>query len=338
MRTDLRIILLAAAAIAAGAVPSAARPALAEAPGAAAAEKPLKVFVTILPQAWFVERIAGPYAEVHVLVGPGQSPHTFDATPQQMAQLSEARLFFASGWPFERRLLEKAKAVNPGLQVIDTRQGIPLRWMKAAEAEAGERAEQAAPDGVRSLDGAGLQTPSSAAARGGTPDPHFWLNPRYAKIMAATIEKALDAADPPHAEAFRKNLATLDDGLDKLDARLREALAPLAGRDFFVYHPAFGYFADAYGLRQAPVELEGKEPTARQLARLIARARAGGVRVIFVQPQFSAKSAEAVAAAIGGAVVPLDDLAKDYIANLTDMAEKVSRALAAGNRPAAQKK
>jgi len=314
MRTDLRIIVLAAAAVAAGAIATAARPALAEAPGAAAAEKPLKVFVTILPQAWFVERIAGPYAEVHVLVGPGQSPHTFDATPQQMAQLSESRLFFASGWPFEQRLLEKAKAVNPGLQVIDTRQGIPLRWMKAAEAEADAQHAGAA-----------------AAAHGhAQPDPHFWLNPRYAKIMAATIEKALTAADLPHAEAFRKNLATLDDGLDKLDARLAEALAPLAGRDFFVYHPAFGYFADAYGLRQAPVELEGKEPTARQLARLIDRARAEGVRVIFVQPQFSAKSAEAVAAAIGGAVVPLDDLAKDYIANLTDMADKVRAALAAG--------
>jgi len=355
MRTDLRTILLAAAAIAAGAIATAARPAATEVPGAAAAEKPLKAFVTILPQAWFVERIAGPYAEVHVLVGPGQSPHTFDATPQQMAQLSESRLFFASGWPFEQRLLEKAKAVNPNLVVIDTRQGIPLRWMTPAEAEADERAEHAAsggvrslngiglqtpsgapaagaapaaPGGVRSLDGAGLQTPSSAAAHGGTPDPHFWLNPRYAKIMAATIEKALEAADLPHAEAFRKNLAALDDDLDKLDARLREALAPLAGRDFFVYHPAFGYFADAYGLRQAPVELEGKEPTARQLARLVARARAEGVRIIFVQPQFSAKSAEAVAAAIGGAVVPLDDLAKDYVANLTDMADKVRSALA----------
>jgi zinc transport system substrate-binding protein len=121
----------------------------------------------------------------------------------------------------------------------------------------------------------------------------------------------------------------VEEDLDRLDARLRESLAPLKGRDFFVYHPAFGYFADAYGLRQIPVEIEGKEPTARQLARLIDRARAEGVRVIFVQPQFSAKSAQAIATAIGGSVIPLDDLAKDYLANLAAMAEKVRGALAA---------
>jgi len=332
MRTYVLFVMFLAAALA-GAGPSAAG---APAPPAGA---PLKVFVTLLPQAYFVERLGGPYVDVQVLVGPGQSPHTFDPTPQQMVRLSDARIFFAAGWPFEQRLLEKAKAVNPDLRFVDTRQGIPLRWMTAAEAEADERAEareksKAGPEGFRSLDGAGLQTPSGAAAKpesahddAAEADPHFWLNPRYAAIQAATIAKALEAADPTHAEAFKKNLAALDDDLDKLDSRLREALAPLKGRDFFVYHPAFGYFADAYGLRQIPVEIEGKEPTARQLARLIDRAKAEGVRVLFVQPQFSARSAQAVAAAIGGTVIPMDDLAKDYVANLADMAEKVRRAL-----------
>jgi len=314
------IVILLAAAAACGPPASGASPDAAGAPAA----RPLKTFVAILPQAYFVERIGGPYVDVRVLVGPGQSPHTFDPTPQQMARLSDARLFFAAGWPFEKRLLEKAKAVNPNLQVIDTREGIPLRHMTPAEAEADERAERAgrAPAGH---------------ADAGEPDPHFWLNPRYAATQAATIAKALAAADPAHAEAFRKNLAAVEEDLGKLDARLREALAPLAGRDFFVYHPAFGYFADAYGLRQIPVEIEGKEPTARQLAGLVARARAEGVRVIFVQPQFSAKSAEAVATAIGGTVIALDDLAKDYLANMTDMAEKVHAALAA-DKGAAQKK
>jgi zinc transport system substrate-binding protein len=317
---------------------------------------PLKVFVTIPPQAWFVERIGGPRVAVHVLVGPGQSPHTFDPTPQQMARLSDARIFFRIGWPFEERMLEKARAVNPGLRVVDTREGIALRWMTPAEIEADERAEaREKPAGAPSVSelpakggmptpplrghasGEGETMPSkqraghatpSAAAPSGEADPHFWLNPRYARIQAATIAKALAAADPAHADEFRKNLAAVEEDLGQLDARLAEALAPLKGRNLFVYHPAFGYFADAYGLRQVPVEIEGKEPTARQLARLIARAKAEGVRVIFVQPQFSAKSAEAVAAAIGGTVIRLDDLAKDYLANLADMAEKVRRALA----------
>jgi zinc transport system substrate-binding protein len=331
-----------------------AGPALAAEAPAPAAGTPLEVFVSILPQAYFVERIGGPSVEVRVLVGPGQSPHAFDPTPQQMARLADARIFFAAGWPFERQLLAKARAVNPNLAVVDTRQGIPLRRMTPAEAEAeaDERAKaREKPAGAPSVSelpakggmptpplrghasGEGENMPSKQraghATPSGEPDPHFWLDPRYAEIMAATIEKALAAADPAHAEAFRRNLAALREDLGALDARLREALAPLAGRDFFVYHPAFGYFADAYGLRQVPVEIEGKEPAARQLGRLIDRAKAEGVRVIFVQPQFSAKSAEAVAAAIGGTAVPMDDLAKDYIANLADMAEKVRGALAA---------
>jgi zinc transport system substrate-binding protein len=303
-------VILMAAATASGSPAAAAPPGAAGAPAA----KPLQAFVTLLPQAYFVERIGGPHVDVHVLVGPGQSPHTFDPTPQQMARLSDARLFFAAGLPFERQLLAKAKAVNPNLQVIDTREGIPLRWMTPAEAEAEEQGE----------------SPKGAAAHGhaGEPDPHFWLNPRFAKTLAATIEKALAAADPAHADVFKRNFAALEEDLDKLDARLREALAPLKGRGFLVYHPAFGYFADAYGLRQIPVEIEGKEPAARQLAGLVARAKAEGVRVIFVQPQFSAKSAEAVAQAIGGSVIAMDDLAKDYLANMTDMAEKIRRALA----------
>jgi len=145
--------------------------------------------------------------------------------------------------------------------------------------------------------------------------------------MAATIARALQAADPTHAADYQANLRALQDDLAALDAKLAQALAPLKGRQLFVYHPAFGYFADAYGLKQVPVEVEGKEPTARQLAGLVDRARAAGARVIFVQPQFAPKSAEAVAKAIGGAVVPLDDLAKNYIANLSDMADKVRTAL-----------
>ena len=350
MRLNVHLVMLVSAALGGGACAAAAP---AGAPALSAEAPPLKVFVTIPPQAWFVERIGGPYVAVQVLVGPGQSPHTFDPTPQQMARLADARIFFRIGWPLEPRLLERARSINPNLQVIDTREGIALRWMTPAEAEADERAEQAAghaehapeaaaPDGVRSPAPPGLLKVSGAAASAapapghtGEADPHFWLNPRYARVQAATIEKALAAADPAHADEFRKNLAALDEDLDKLDARLREALAPLKGRDFFVYHPAFGYFADAYGLRQVPVEIEGKEPTARQLARLIDRARAEGVRVIFVQPQFSAKSAEAVATAIGGSVIRLDDLAKDYLANLADMAEKVRSALA-GEKGAAQ--
>jgi len=294
----------------------------------------IQTFAAVLPQAWFIRRIGGPHVDVDVLVGPGQSPHTFDPTPRQMARLAQARLFFAVGWPFEKRLLEKAAAVNPNLKVIDTLEGVPLRWLTPAEIAADAGSEKVSGTLSRRVPDTFSDPPAPPAppapahpAHDGQADPHVWLSPRCARIQAATIAKALADADPARAEEFRKNLAALQQDLDRLDARLAAALAPLRGKTFFVYHPAFGYFADAYGLVQAPVEIEGKEPGARQLAALIARARSEGVRVIFVQPQFSARSAEAVARAIGGAVVPIDPLAGDYETNLMDMADKIRRSL-----------
>jgi zinc transport system substrate-binding protein len=324
------------------AAPRAAAPAAD--PAAPASAEKIRVFAAVLPQAWFIRRIGGPHVDVDVLVGPGQSPHAFDPPPRQMARLARARLFFAIGWPFEKRLLEKAAAVNPNLKVIDTLEGVPLRWMTPAESAADAGSEKGQEPFLKSRrvpdtfsDPPAPSAPPAAAhpaharlpagGQAGQPDPHVWLSPRFARIQAATIAKALADADPARADEFRKNLAAVQQDLDRLDARLAAALAPLRGKTFFVYHPAFGYFADAYGLVQAPVEIEGKEPGARQLAALIARAKSEGVRVIFVQPQFSARSAEAVARAIGGAVVPIDPLAGDYEANLLDMADKISKGM-----------
>jgi zinc transport system substrate-binding protein len=281
---------------------------------------PVQAFAGILPVAGFVERIGGARVQVRVLVGSGQSPHTFEPAPHAMADLADAAVYFSADLPFEERLLAKITAVNPALKIVHTRAGVPLRRMTAAEAEADE--EHAA--------GAAHEPehePHDHAA--GEPDPHFWLAPRNAKVLAAHVAEGLAAADPAHAAEYRDRLRAVQDDLDRLDADLREALAPLKGQAFFVFHPAFGYFGDAYGLRQVAVEIEGKEPGARRLGDLIQEARRLGVRVVFVQPQFSRKSAEAVARAIGGAVVEMDPLARDYAANLRDMAEKIRKALQA---------
>jgi zinc transport system substrate-binding protein len=300
------------------------------------AAAPLKTFVGILPEAYFVERIGGAHVTVDVLVGPGQSPHTFEPAPRQMVDLGKARLYFTIGMPFEGRLVAKIKAAVPDLVIVDLRQGIKMRMMTADEqaadddhdpSAAGQRAE-GQPGGPRSVVAAdATERVPPAKEPQGEPDPHVWLSPANARIMAKTVTEALIAADPAHAEEFRKNAAALDVDLEKIDAQLAETLKPLKGKPVLVYHPAFGYFTDRYGLRQVPVEIGGKEPSVRQLTELVARAKKDGTRVIFVEPQFSARSARAVAEAIGGAVIPLDDLAKDYLANMADMAEKIRKAL-----------
>ena len=163
----------------------------------------------------------------------------------------------------------------------------------------------------------------------GEMDQHTWLDPQLAKIQAKTIADTLIRIDPSHKDQYEKNLKGFQADLDAIHEQLKKALAPVKGKSFFVFHPAYGYFGDAYGLKQVPVQIGGKEPTARQLARLIELAKEDGVRVIFVQPQFSKKTAEALAKGIGGAVVPLDDLAPDYLKNLQEMATKLDSALQA---------
>jgi zinc transport system substrate-binding protein len=169
---------------------------------------------------------------------------------------------------------------------------------------------------------------SRRAGRGAaTPDPHIWMSPGLAKIVAQNIHDALRGLDPAHKQQYAMNLQAFLDDLDRVDARIARSLAPVKGRKMYVFHPAFGYFADSYGLIQVPIEIEGKEPGARQLADLIDRAKKDGVRVIFVQPQFSKKSADVVAKSIGGAVVPINPLSKDYLANLETMAAAVEQGL-----------
>jgi zinc transport system substrate-binding protein len=284
-----------------------------------AQEKPavkVKTFVSILPVAYFVERLGGPNVEVSVLVGPGQDPHTFDPTPKLMAKLANAQVLFKMGFPFEETLIKKVGSGFKNVEVVDLQQGIRLRAMTEEETEA-EEAEH------------GHGKAEEHGHEAGDMDQHTWLDPQLARIQAKTIADTLIRIDPSHKDQYEKNLNGFQADLDAIHEQLKKALAPVKGKSFFVFHPAYGYFGDAYGLKQVPVQIGGKEPTARQLARLIELAKEDGVRVIFVQPQFSKKTAEALATGIGGAVVPLDDLAPDYLKNLQEMAAKLDSALQA---------
>jgi len=272
-------------------------------------------FVSILPEAFFVEEVGGPLVQVDVLVGPGQSPHTFEPTPKQMARLAGAQVYFTIGLPFEKKLVEKIAAANSNLNILDAAKGIK-------RSHHNETDEDAEPTGSPSeTEGPTHKHEESEE------DPHLWLSPRSAKLIAANICEGLKSVDPAHGVDYEKNLRALKARLDELDGKLARALAPLKGKEFMVFHPAFGHFAKEYGLKQVAVEVEGKEPSAKQLTQLIDWAKKQGVRVIFVQPQFSRKSAEAIAKAIGGVVVPMDPLAKDYVRNLEEMAAKIENAL-----------
>ena len=279
------------------------------APADRASEGRLPVFAGIPPLAYLAEQIGAEHVKVDALVQPGQDPHTFEPTPQEVVALGKAVIFFQIGMPFETVLLEKVREGNPRLVVVDATRGVERRPMEA-------------PGCVEAAGGSRHPEPEA-----GEPDPHVWLSPPLLKIQAENIAAALCQADRPHQRDYQQNLRALLGRLDTLHRRLLRMLAPYRGRSFYVFHPGFGYFADAYGLKQEAVEAGGRSPTPQQLRALIEKAQAEGVKTIFVQPQYAPQSAAVVAEAIGGQVVPINGLGKNVIADIEDMATKIETAM-----------
>ena len=263
-------------------------------------KKKIKVFVSILPQAYFVERVGGERVDVSVLVGPGYSPATYEPTPRQMAELGKARVYFRIGVPFEDVWITRISEANPQMKVIDTRSDVELRPLNAYY-----------------FNKTSQHHPYSKSIK----DPHVWLSLRLVKVQAQNICRALISEDPAQRAYYQDNLKAFHHDLDRLDAEIKETMENFKTRKFMAFHPAWGYFAWDYGLEQIPIEVEGKEPSARALAGLIKRAKQEGIKVVFVQAQFSTRNAETVAQAIGGRIVQIDPLAKDYLKNMRKIAE-----------------
>jgi zinc transport system substrate-binding protein len=268
----------------------------------------LNFIVSILPQKSLVERIGGEHVEVSVMVGPGQSPATYEPTPRQMAGLAGADIYYRIGVPFERAWMERIQGANPEMGLLDAREGVRLRQMEPAGGHHHDFDHQEHDHQEHEA------------------DPHIWLSPPLVKILSARLRDRLMALDPDNRGDYEGNYQRFVQELDELDQDIRNRLQGLKRRNFMVFHPSWGYFADAYNLRQIPIESAGKEPGARTLARLIDEAREQGIKVIFVQQQFSRKQAVALADAIGGKVVAIDPLAQDYPQNLRRVAEAVAEA------------
>jgi zinc transport system substrate-binding protein len=277
----------------------------------AEAREPIPVSVSIAPLAFFAEKVGGDRVSVHVLLPPGRSPATYAPTPAQVSQLTKSLLLFRVGVPFESVLLKGIAQSGKDLRVIDTRKGITLRRFH----------------GEAHTHDAHVEDEAHASHVKEGYDPHIWLDPLLVKTQATTMRDALTAADPDGAKIYRENCRLFGKELEDLDARIRDVLAPAKGSSLLVFHPSFGYFSEAYGLRQVAVETAGKSPKGKELTRLIKMVKKENVRTIFVQPQFDTHAAEKIAAAIDGVVVSLDPMSRDYIRNMEAMAHAVAEAL-----------
>lgn len=275
------------------------------------------VFVSILPQKFFVQQISGDNVHVEVMVQPGASPHTYEPKPSQMRKLADARTYFTIGVALEEVWLDKIRTINPDMQVVHTEAGIAKMKMAGNHRHEDEHEghhEKTATDHDEYEDHEGL-------------DPHIWLSPELVKIQVKTITESLVELDPDRGRQYRENYDRFRARVDELDNQLHSILKGKAGMKFMVFHPSWGYFAHSYGLEQIAVEMEGKSPKPAYLKTLIDEAVEQHITVIFAQPQFSKKSAGMIAREIGGEVVLIDPLAEDWFANMTHVADALSSAL-----------
>ncbi len=296
--------------------------------------EPLRVFASVAPIQTLVKKIGGEYVDARVMVRPGFNPHTYDPTPQQISALSGAVLYIRTGVPFEKAWMDRIRSANTKMQVLDARAGIALRSMQAhGHGEHGHEDGHipgSGHDHTREVGNAHHDHERHHADSGESEheqDPHVWTSPRLARHIAGRIRDGLSELAPGHRAKFTRNHDALIAELNVLDAELHKLLDPLSNRRFMVFHPAWGYFADHYGLVQVAIEHQGKSPGARELAKLINRARQENIKVVFVQPQFNKRQARQVAQAIGGVVLAVDPLAADYIDNLRQVGRQFAQAL-----------
>jgi len=265
------------------------------------ASAPIKVFVSTLPQQYFFEQIGADKIKVSVMVGPGQSPTTFDPTPRQMAELASADLYQRIGVPFERTWMPNIASRIPGLKIVDAREEIKLRNLEGKHHHNSAQSE-------------------AEVAK----DPHIWTDPLLVKNIADQILTNLIELAPEHTITFTENHRLFVQSMVVLDKKIRQIISRMENHSFMVFHPSWGYFADRYELHQIPVEQEGKSPGAKDLANLIKIVKQKGIKTILVQKQFSQRSAEILADSFDGNVIAVDPLAYDYIENM----ERVAKAIA----------
>lgn len=261
----------------------------------------LAVFVSVVPQKYFVERIAGAHADIAVLIPPGASPHSYEPLPSQMVALSRAALFFSVGVEMEKVWLPRIAATNRNLHIVATDSGIVKLLM--------------------SSDGHAVVVEHGEHEHEGM-DPHIWLSPERVKMQVRIITEALAAADTLHAAYFRLHAAAFEHEIDLLQMKIKSIVSSdTARRAFLTFHPSWGYFADEFLLRQMTIEIEGKEPGMQALGRIIHEAKRENIRTVLVQPQFSQQIATVIAKSLGCSVTVADPLSADWENNLLSVAE-----------------
>ncbi len=258
--------------------------------------------MSIEPQRYFLEQIAGDNFIINSIIPSGSNPETYDPTPSQMIALSKSIIYFKVGQlTFETAWINNLQSNNPGLTVIDCSVGIDLIEDNCGHDHAHEYSQ--------GHDGA---------------DPHIWSSPAAASFMAKNMYEAILKIDPDNADYYKANYEKLLDSFAETDVIIREFISKAPSKSFLIYHPALSYYSHEYGLTQYTIEYEGKSPSPAHLKALIEKAKENDVRVVFIQKEFDEKNAETIAKEIGAKIVSLDLLSYNWEEELIKIAKSIA--------------
>ncbi|MDZ7817576.1 MAG: zinc ABC transporter substrate-binding protein [Aliarcobacter sp.] len=269
--------------------------------------------VSILPQKYFVEKIVKDKFEINVMVKPGASPHTYEPKTSQMKALSASKVYFYTGVSFEHVWLDKFKKNAKDTLFVDVTNGIEKLAMEKHEHHEEDAKEEAHDDHKRheKHDEHESKDNHDTHDEDGL-DPHIWLDPILVKIQAKNIYDTMVKIDVQNADFYKVNYEQFLKELDELDANLKTILTPFKDKAFMVFHPSWGYFAKRYDLEQIPIELQGKEPKPNELVELIKDAKEHDIKIVFVSPQFSQKSAKTISQNIDAKVATIDPMVENW--------------------------
>lgn len=279
--------------------------------------RPLKVVATTETFADLARTITGEEAEIHAVASPKRNVHFIEPTPKDVLKLKKADLFIHAGLDLELwrlSLVDAAgnrKCFSGGEGEIDLSKGIRLLEVPTARLS---RAE-----GDIHIYG----------------NPHYWLGPENARVMATTIFEKMKEADPQNRERYEKNLSAF---LEKLEQKIREwknLSQPFRGVRVVTYHKSLSYFAEFVGLEIAGyVEPRpGIPPTAKHLAELSRIVREKGVKLILKEPYFENETPKRVAKETGAIVLEVahgvreTKEAVDYFSLFGDNIRRIREAL-----------
>jgi zinc transport system substrate-binding protein len=261
----------------------------------------VNVVVSIAPQLFFVKKIGGDLVDTTLMIPSGTNPVTYSPKPNQLNKLKKATHYFTISVAFEKAWMQKFLQINPNIIIVDSTSLIKKLPMNSGLKEDKEHKHTSL-------------------------DPHVWLDPKLVKLQAKVYTDTLKKFDTANSNIYEKNYQNFLKELEKIDANITEKLKNLKNREFIVFHPSFGYFANSYGLKQIAIENEGKKPSLKYLNKVINFAKEHNIKTVFVAPQFSQKSAKYIANRLDADVKIIDPLSREWDKNILEIARSFEKA------------